>query len=254
MGKIYIGTSGWAYKSWEDGFYPKKLSPRDHLQFYAAQFSTVEINATFYRLPGLKRVRGWRNKVPEGFVFSVKGSRYITHTKKLTELGGALDKYFARIKPLQSRTGPILWQLPPFLRRSPVRLEQFLSRLPGSYCHAVEFRHPSWLDEEVFGILRHHNVAHVSVSSVRMPMNLTVTAGFVYIRFHGLMDGAAHNYSRKELEPWAGHIRRQSRSGKNVFAYFNNDANARAPHNARTLMEMTGRDVVRPVAAMRRAA
>jgi len=254
MARIYIGTSGWVYKSWEDAFYPEGVPARRQLQFYATQFPTVEINATFYRLPGRKAVCDWRDGVPQGFVFAVKGSRFITHMKKLTELDGGLEKYFSHIKPLHRQMGPILWQLPPFLRKSPVRLERFVKRLPKGYTYAVEFRHPSWLDEDVFGILRKHNVAHVSVSSPGMPMNLTVTADFVYVRFHGLLNGAAHNYSRKELAPWAKHLRRQAQAGKSVYAYFNNDANVRAPNNARTLMEMAGPDVVGPFTALDRAA
>ncbi|HET7626185.1 MAG TPA: DUF72 domain-containing protein, partial [Verrucomicrobiae bacterium] len=138
------------------------------------------------------------------------------------------------------------WQLPPFLKKSRNRLEQFLKHLPKSYCHAIEFRHPSWLDEEIFEILRKHHAAFVSVSSLAMPMNLAVTADFIYIRFHGLENGGAHNYTREELKPWAGHIRKQAKSGKSVYAYFNNDANVRAPNNAKMLMEMVGKSAVQP--------
>jgi uncharacterized protein YecE (DUF72 family) len=243
-GPIYIGTSGWVYKSWEKEFYPERLAPAEHLSFYAARFPTVEINATFYRLPGPKMVRGWRDKAPGGFIFAVKGSRYITHMKKLGDLDGALHKFFSRLKPLQKQIGVILWQLPPFLKKAPGRLDEFLEMLPDTNRHAVEFRHPSWLDEEVFAILRRHNAAQVSVSSLGMPMNLSVTADFVYARFHGLMDGAAHNYTRSELEPWSRHFRAQSRAGRTVYAYFNNDANVRAPANARMLMEMIGKGAV----------
>jgi len=240
MGKVYIGTSGWVYRSWENTFYPDGLPSAEHLAFYTRQFPTVEINATFYRLPTIKMVKGWRDHAPPGFVFAVKGSRYITHLKKLTNLNGALNKFFGRIQPLQKRVGPVLWQLPPFLQKDSERLETFLAKLPPGYCHAVEFRHSSWLENDVFEVLRHHGAANVSVSSAGMPMNLEVTADFVYIRFHGLRDGAAHDYSRAELQPWANHIRKQSEAGKNVYAYFNNDANVRAPADAKVLMKLIG--------------
>jgi uncharacterized protein YecE (DUF72 family) len=248
MKHVYIGTSGWSYKGWDKHFYPADWPKRRQFEFYATQFATVEINATFYRLPSLSMVKGWRDKAPRGFVFAVKGSRFITHMKKLTNLDGALTKYFLRIKPLQERIGVVLWQLPPFLKKDAERLERFLRKLPKRYCHAVEFRHPSWIDDEVLGILREHDTAHASVSSLGMPMNLTVTANVVYVRFHGLKHGAAHDYTRGELEPWAEHIRKQARDDKTVFAYFNNDLNVRAPANAKLLMEMVGSLAVQPFA------
>ena len=251
MHGIYIGTSGWSYKGWEKAFYPSDLPKTRHFEFYTTQFPTVEINLTFYRLPTPNMVRDWREKAPPGFVYALKGSRFITHMKKLANLDGALKEYFDRIEPLHEKVGGILWQLPPILRKEPARLEDFLERLPRRYCHAVEFRHPSWMEEEIFEILRRHNAAHVSVSSLSMPMNLTVTADFVYVRFHGLENGAAHNYTHEELAPWARHIRRQAASGKTVYAYFNNDANVRAPANAKLLMhlmQMTGARTVQPLA------
>jgi uncharacterized protein YecE (DUF72 family) len=248
-GKAYIGTSGWVYKGWQKEFYPADLPAKKQFEFYVTQFPTVEINATFYRLPSLDMVKGWRDKAPPGFIFAAKGSRYITHMKKLVNLGGGLNRYFRRIQPLRERLGPILWQLPPFLKKTPGRLEKFLQRLPKNYCHAVEFRHTSWYADDVaFKILQRHNVAHASLSSLGMPRNLTVTADFVYIRFHGLENGPAHNYTRGELEPWARHIIRQTHAGRNVYAYFNNDLNVRAPTNAKMLMAMVGSAAVRPVA------
>ncbi len=240
MGQIYIGTSGWSYKSWDKAFYPEDVPKAGQFDFYATQFPTVEINSTFYRLPTEKMVCGWRDKAPVRFVYAVKGSRFITHMKKLRNLNGALDRFFERIRPLRQRVGVVLWQLPPMLRYDPDRLEGFLRQLPGEYRYAVEFRHSSWLQEDVFTLLNQHKTAHVSVSSLGMPRDLTVTTDIVYIRFHGLSGGAAHDYTRAELEPWAEHVRQHAREGRTVFAFFNNDANVRAPANAMTLMEMTG--------------
>ena len=240
IGRAYIGTSGWSYKSWEGTFYPAGLPKTRHFEFYATQFPTVEINLTFYRLPTLKMVQGWRDKAPAGFVYAIKGSRFITHMKKLLNTRDALHEFFKCLEPLRRRVGIILWQLPPFLTKDVSRLDKFLQQLPASYDYAVEFRHASWLCDEVFAVLRRHRAAHVSVSSRAMPMELSVTGDLAYIRFHGLDAGAAHDYSRKELAPWAEHIQRQVRRNKRVFVYFNNDVNARAPANARLLREMLG--------------
>lgn len=242
MNRVYIGTSGWSYKEWRKHFYPADVPAKREFEFYATQFPTVEINATFYRLPTRKMVKGWRDKAPPGFVFAVKGSRFITHILKISGASKGLRKYFSRIKPLQKRIGPVLWQLPPFMKKNLERLKKFLKILPKDYCHAVEFRHPSWYEgTDTFELLRKYNAAHANLSSLRMPMNLTVTADFVYIRFHGLEGGASHDYTRAELEPWAKFIRSQARAGKTVYAYFNNDLNVHAPDNARMLMEMTGK-------------
>ncbi|MDB6109330.1 MAG: hypothetical protein JWR69_1080 [Pedosphaera sp.] len=238
MKPVYIGTSGWSYKGWDKTFYPAEVPKRRQFEFYATQFPTVEINLTFYRLPLPATVQGWREKAPPGFLYAIKGSRFITHMKKLANIDGALDKFFERLQPLKRQTGPILWQLPWLLRKDPARLENFLKRLPRGYAYALEFRHPSWLDDDIFQLLRRHAVAHVSLSSGGMPINLTVTADFIYLRFHGLAGGAAHDYTRSELEPWAAHI--GAHPDQTVFAFFNNDLNTRAPINARMLMEMVG--------------
>ena len=242
MKQVYIGTSGWSYKGWQKTFYPKEVSVPNHFHFYATQFPTVEINLTFYRLPTPKMVKGWRDKAPEGFIYAVKGSRFITHMKKLKNLDGALDRYFDRIKPLKKKIGAALWQLPPTMRLDLKRLEGFLRLLPKSYQHAVEFRNLSWMRPETFQLLSKYKAAHASISSKAMPMDLTVTSEVVYIRFHGLAGGAAHDYSRAELEPWAEHIRSQAAAGRKVFAYFNNDLNVRAPANAKLLMKMIGEE------------
>lgn len=248
MERVYIGTSGWSYKSWEKAFYPKEVPKSRQLEYYATRFPTVEINNTFYRLPTLNAVRGWRDKAPTGFVYAVKGSRFITHMKKLANLNGAVDRYFERIEALKKRTGVVLWQLPPFLSKDGARLDRFLKALPKGYRYAVEFRHPSWMREETFSILQQHHTAHVSVSSKGMPLNLSVTTDFLYIRFHGLEGGAAHDYTPKELKPWAEHIRENSKDRKPVYAYFNNDVNVRAPENAKMLMEMVGPAAVESMA------
>jgi uncharacterized protein YecE (DUF72 family) len=245
MKRVYIGTSGWVYKEWANDFY-KGLKPKEHFAYYLTQFPTVEINATFYRLPNLPTVHGWEKKAPDGFVYAVKGSRYITHIKRLNNLERSVASLVRRVRPLKEKLGPLLWQLPPNFKPDWRRLEKFLRRLPTGLAHAIEFRHPDWFQDQTFELLRKYKVASVSMSSLRMPMNFTVTASFVYIRFHGLAGGPHHDYTKAELEPWAEHIREQAAAGRNVFVYFNNDLNVRAPNNARLLMEMCGESVVHP--------
>lgn len=241
---IWVGTSGWVYKEWAGHFYPKGWPKKDEFAFYVRHFPTVEINATFYRLPTLKMVRGWRERAPEKFTFAVKGSRYLTHIRRLQDTGPGLRKYFSRLEPLGDRTGPILWQLPPSFPQNEEnegRLERFLKKLPPRYRHAVEFRHPSWMNEKTFGLLRAHRVANVWISSLRMPADHTLTADFVFLRFHGVAGGAYHDYTEEELRPWAEQLVKAARKGVPAFVYFNNDLNTRAPLNAHALMKLVGR-------------
>lgn len=245
-GGIWIGTSGWVYKHWAENFYPEDLKKADEFAFYATQFPTVEINATFYRLPTTNMVKGWREKAPGNFLFAVKGSRYLTHIKRLKDVGAGLGKYFRRITPLKEHLGPILWQLPPNFHKDLPRLEKFLKKVPKEFQHAVEFRHPSWIDDETFSILRKFNAASVWLSSQAMPVDFTVTADFIYLRFHGLKNGAAHDYTETELKPWANELLKNARKGISAFVYFNNDWNTRAPLNAKTLMKMIGSAALKP--------
>ncbi len=238
--KIYIGTSGWSYKAWGKSFYPKEVPAREQFCFYATQFSTVEINATFYRLPEEKTILGWREKAPAGFIYAIKGSQAVTHYKRLKPGSRSLDLLLERIRSLKDHLGPVLWQLPPNFSKNAERLESFLGKLPRDLRHAMEFRHPSWLEPEIFQLLGRYRVAHVSLSSNRMPMNLTITAPFTYVRFHGLEGGAAHDYTRGELKPWSAHLQQCARDGTEAFVYFNNDVNTRAPLNAAMLIDMVG--------------
>jgi uncharacterized protein YecE (DUF72 family) len=238
MDGLYVGTSGWIYKGWAGSFYPPGLNGPDKFAFYASQFGTVEINNTFYRLPTENAVRAWHDQAPDGFIYAVKGSRFITQMKKLNVDEKSLYLMLDRVDPLKEHLGPMLWQLPPNFGINIDRLKRFLKMLPRRYAYAMEFRHPSWMEKEVFKLLEAHNVAHASVSSMRMPLNFTVTGEFVYIRFHGLEGGAAHDYTRAEMKPWAQHCREALRHGMKVFIYFNNDINTRAPENAKLFIHM----------------
>jgi uncharacterized protein YecE (DUF72 family) len=235
---VHIGTSGWYYPDWIGRFYPDGLPMKQLLPHYARHFSTVELNASFYRLPFVNTVKGWHEKAPKGFLYAVKGNRRITHLKKLADVDEELKTFFQRISGLGEHLGPVLWQLPPSLHRDDALLDHFLGGLPREFHHAVEFRHVSWFHSEVFQTLSRHRAALVSISSQRMPMELSVTTDFAYLRFHGLQGGCAHDYTREELAPWADHIRKCLAADRRVFAYFNNDAGARAVRNAQDLLQL----------------
>src|SRR5512134_1290119 len=221
MRGVWIGTSGGVYKEWAGHFYPKGWPKKDEFSYYVRHFATVEMNATFYRLPTLKMVQGWHDRAPKGFLFAVKGSRFLTHIKRLKETGPGLRKYFNRLIPLGDRTGPILWQLPPNFGKTDEnvdRLTRFLKKLPDRYQHAIEFRHPSWMDEATFSLLRAHRAANVWISSLRMPQDYTITSNFVYLRFHGLKGGAYHDYTADELAPWARQLKLAAARGLPCYA------------------------------------
>ena len=234
------------YKSWANSFYPKDCPAKCHLKFYVTQFPTVEINATFYRLPQENAFQTWRKSAPRGFLYAVKGSRAVTHFKRLKPGAKSFTLLLDRSRLLGSQLGPLLWQLPPNFSKNVERLTDFLERLPRQVSHAIEFRHPSWLDKEVADLLKRYRVGNVSVSSQAMPMHLEATADFVYVRFHGLKGGSAHDYTDHELEPWAEYLRHCARQGLKGFVYFNNDVNTRAPLNALRLKEMVGKYAVGP--------
>lgn len=236
---IRVGTCGWSYDHWDGPFYPEKLQADRRLRFYATRLSAVEIDATFYRLPSEQAVRTWRDEVPDGFVFAVKGSRFITHFRRLEGLGDSVDVFLERLSLLGDKLEVVLWQLPPGLERDDGLLDRFLTSLPGGVRHAVEFRHASWLAPGAFDVLRAHGCAHVQVSSDVMPENLTVTADFAYVRLHGTASyhGA---YVEPALEPWRRFLLEQAAQGRDGYAFFNNDAEAHAPADAQRLVAMLG--------------
>jgi uncharacterized protein YecE (DUF72 family) len=241
-GRVFIGCSGWNYDHWRDGiFYPPRLAAREWLRFYAARFETVEVNASFYRLPRRDSVARWADATPDDFVFSVKVSRYITHVKRLRETGTHIALLLDRIQPLlgSPKLGPLLWQLPGQFRRDDERLAAALAEFPAGLRHAIEFRHESWFADDVMSLLRAHDVALVIADGpkVRSFQRHESTAGFGYVRLHAGARGRRGNYSRTELRDWAGRIAAWSARG-DVFVYLNNDWEGFAPANATTLREL----------------
>jgi len=231
----YIGTSGWHYDHWRHLFYPGKLAKTKWLEFYATHFTTVELNNSFYRLPSETAFANWRDSSPANFTFAVKVSRFITHIKRLKNAEEPVENFITRARILGEKLGPLLYQLPPNMHRNDEVLESFLSLLPKGMQHIIEFRHQSWLEEEVFEILRRHSVGLCvfDMPSLRCP--LVVTADFAYIRFHGSTGLYASCYSDEELDWWAKRLADLVPSPKVIYVYFNNDAEAFAVRNAITL-------------------
>jgi uncharacterized protein YecE (DUF72 family) len=236
---VRIGCSGWNYPHWRELVYPKGLPAGRWLEHYAGVFDTVEVNTTFYRLPKRESVASWVAETPDGFLFAVKGSRYLTHMKRLTDMARGVERFYERIEPLVSspKLGPVLWQLPENFHRNDERLASALEQLPSGR-HCFEFRHPSWFVEEVYALLRRHRVAlAIGDHPLRPFQTHELTTDWTFIRFHHGSRGRNGNYSERELEEWAARITKWSQRVE-VFAYFNNDWNGYAVKNAGRLKVM----------------
>jgi uncharacterized protein YecE (DUF72 family) len=283
-GHIRIGLSGWLYPGWRGVFYPKGLRHKDELSYASRHVDTIEINGTFYSLQRPELFATWREATPEGFVFAVKGGRFITHMKRLKGVEPALANFFASgVLALHEKLGPFLWQLPPRFAFDEGRVEEFLSLLPRNteaaaelarhhdhrvagraltfahlrqtLRHAIEIRHPSFLDASFIRLLRRQNVALVFADAVDWPYAEDVTADFVYIRLHGSQELYASGYEDAALDNWAARIKNWAAGGQaneaklidpataprraplDVYVYFDNDAKVRAPVDAQALRQ-----------------
>jgi len=237
---LRVGCSGWNYASWRNGvFYPERCPARLWLETYARSFDTVEVNATFYRLPTTKAVQGWVDQTPDEFCFAVKGSRYLTHLKRLRDLGPGLARFYERLEPLvrSPKLGPLLWQLPPNFARDDERLDAALAQLPPAR-HCFEFRHPSWFADDVYALLRERGAALVigDRPEVHDFQAHVLTADWTFVRFHWGSRGRRGNYSETELREWAARLR--SWPVRDTYAYFNNDWEGFAPRNALRLKQL----------------
>jgi uncharacterized protein YecE (DUF72 family) len=224
------------YDDWRGRLYPAGEPKRRWLELYAQQFDTVEVNATFYRLPRRDAVAAWVSQTPDDFVFAVKASRYLTHVKRLTDLSEGIARFYAPLLPLREagKLGPVLWQLPENFHRDGDRLHSWLEALPSGL-HTIEFRHPSWFVPEVLDALREHQVALAIGDHPRRPFqSYAATAPWRFIRFHYGARGRDGNYSTTEIEQWAEKIAEWLRH-EDVYAYFNNDWRGFAPANALAL-------------------
>lgn len=235
---IQVGTSGWHYKHWRDVFYPERLPSDAWLRHYAAQFSSVEVNNSFYHLLPANSVRAWVRDTPRDFVFAVKGSRFITHNKKLKDPKEPLARFFAPLKSFGARLGPIVFQLPPRWGVNIERLEEFLKALPRRRRYAFELRNPAWHCEPVYTLLRRHNAAFCLFDLAGVQTPDIVTADFIYVRLHGPGGKYQGSYSDVALRNWARKIKRWEGRDIDVYVYFDNDQAAYAAHNALTLAQM----------------
>jgi len=239
---VHIGCSGWNYKHWRGRFYPKGLPASRWLEHYTTAFDTVEVNATFYRLPSTDAVGHWVDTAPDRFIFATKASRYLTHVKRLTTVADGVRRFAERIEPL-SRTpkmGPVLWQLPENFHRDDERLAGALAELPTEWRHCFEFRHSSWFAAEVMDLLREHRVALVIGDHPERPFQTReLTTDWTYVRLHYGSRGRRGNYSPAELETWKRRIAAWRREAE-VFVYANNDWEGFAIDNALWLRSHLG--------------
>lgn len=236
---IHIGTSGYSYKHWVGRYYPTELKPSEWLGHYLRDFDTVELNNTFYTLPKEETFDAWRRNTPAGFVFSVKGSRFLTHMIKLKDAERGLVNFLPRAERLRKKLGPILWQLPPRWNVNVARLDEFLRLLPKQHRYTFELRNETWMIEPVYELLRRYNAAYCIYELAGYHSPLEITADWTYIRLHGPTRFKYQgSYSDEQLAEWAGRIRSWSRSMKAIYVYFDNDDSAYAVDNALTLKRL----------------
>jgi len=249
MSRLYIGTSGWNYPHWAKGvFYPEGLSQKIWLEYYSRFFNCVELNVTFYRLVQKKTFQNWHKRTPKDFYFVAKGSRFITHIKKLKAAKEPLSLFIDNVIELKEKLAAVLWQLPPSYKMDLKRLESFLKLLDKhNIRQAFEFRHETWFNNEVYSLLKKYNACLAIAHSARFPCPVTnrvcngacvkeITADFLYLRFHGPGSVYSSNYSDAELKEWADFAKEYQRN--DIFAFFNNDAYGYAIKNALRFREL----------------
>ncbi|HVY29579.1 MAG TPA: DUF72 domain-containing protein [Polyangiaceae bacterium] len=265
MSEVRVGISGWSYAPWRKVFYPVGLRQADELKFASRQFSSIELNGSFYSLQRPESYRSWHRQTPDDFVFAVKGGRFITHMKRLRDVETALANFFASgVLCLERKLGPFLWQLPPQLAFSEDVLRRFFELLPKTtqelarlakrhdlrlkgrafteakvampVRHALEVRHQSFIDERYVRLLREYGIASCVADSAGLyPVIDDLTADFVYVRLHGNERLYVSGYSRRQLLLWAERVRAWREAGRSVYVYFDNDVKVRAPFDAQNL-------------------
>jgi uncharacterized protein YecE (DUF72 family) len=272
---VHIGISGWNYPRWRGAFYPKGLPHKQELAFASRAVDSIEVNGSFYSLLRPESVKRWNDQTPDDFLFSVKGSRFITHMKRLNGVETPLANFYASgVLAFEQKLGPILWQLPPAFRFDAVRLDEFFELLPRTthdavrlarkhdhrvdgraylatssnrpLRYAIEVRHPTFHNEAFFDLLRRRGIALcIADTARRYPDFDEITADFMYVRLHGATELYASGYARRTLERWAERIEswRKGPTPRDVFVYFDNDARVRAPFDARVLMELVHAEV-----------
>lgn len=231
MSHVWIGTSGYNYPEWKGSFYPEKMKPADMLPFYAGAFDSVEINYTFYRMPNAKTIDGWAAATPEAFRFVLKAPKRITHERRLKEYGDTLAVFVRLASGLEGRLGPLLFQLPPNLKKDLPRLDAFLDDLPDTARAAFEFRHESWFDEDVFAALRARGAALCIADSEKLSTPVVRTAAFSYFRLRD------EGYGDADIAAWAATVRAASAEGE-VYVFFKHEESGKGPAFAKQLRDL----------------
>jgi uncharacterized protein YecE (DUF72 family) len=231
---IWVGTSGYNYPEWKGSFYPENLSAAKMLPYYAERFPTVEINYTFYRAPNEKILEGWSKATPDRFKLTLKAPRRITHDARLRDCGDRVRQFFETSANLGPKLGALLFQLPPNLKKDLALFDLFLEAFPPRVCAAFEFRHESWLDEEVYARLRSRNLALCVADSERLSTPVEITADYAYLRLRD------EGYTPDDIVGWASTIRERSSGCKDVFVYFKHEEEGKGPEFARMLMDHLG--------------
>ena len=233
---IRIGTSGWTYDDWRGRFYPREISKRQWLAWYATKFTCTELNGSFYRTPSIEAVQAWHDGTPPDFLFAWKASKFITHWKRLSDKSdNSIELMASRLAVLGRKCGPVLFQLPSQFMADRERLGQFISLLPSTYDYAFEFRHESWYEAPIIELLRQNDIALCLSDHHQAPAPWIVTARHVYVRGHGPTGKYKGRYSTTTLSAWARKIRSWREVGKTVYVFFDNDQKSAAPSDAARL-------------------
>jgi uncharacterized protein YecE (DUF72 family) len=231
---MYVGTSGYSYKEWKGTFYPKDLPDKQMLRYYGENLRAVEINNTFYRLPKASVLEGWAEQVPADFKFVLKASQRITHMRRLKNAGDSVSYLMDVAGVLKKRLGPILFQLPPDMKKDAPRLRDFLASLPAQRRAAFEFRHQSWFDDEVFGLLHDHQAALcIAEAEGKLEVPFVATGNWGYLRLR------RQDYGDAELESWVKRVRDQKK-WRDVFVFFKHEEDGNSPLFAKRFLELAG--------------
>jgi uncharacterized protein YecE (DUF72 family) len=228
---LYVGTSGYSYKPWKGTFYPKDLPDRRMLRFYGERFGSVEINSTFYGMPKVSVLQGWADAVPADFQFVLKAPKEITHVRKLNDAGELVSHLLEVAAALTEHRGPLLFQLPPTLKKNVTRLREFLALLPLRHRATFEFRHRSWFDDEVFGLLRDHGAALCIADAdgdLEVPFVATTDWGYLRLR--------RSDYGEAELKDWVKRVRAQDWG--DAFVFFKHEDEGKGPRMAKRYLEL----------------
>jgi uncharacterized protein YecE (DUF72 family) len=231
---IWVGTSGYNYPEWKGSFYPTDLTSAKMLPYYAARFPTVEINYTFYRMPNEKLVAGWAAQTPSPYKLTLKAPRRITHDNRLKNAGSLVDAFCQAAAALGDKLGALLFQLPPNLKKDVPLIDAFLAGLPPKVCAAFEFRHASWLDDEIFGRLAARNLALCVADSEKLSAPVRITADYAYFRLRD------EGYRADDIKRWADVIARETAPCRDVFVYFKHEEQGKGPEFAALLMQHLG--------------